>query len=177
MDRNIGSSGIQFGKVQRLFGPKYAIRGQLTRKANIYSCGIMLLEIVSGRPNQNRLLRRRTISSLKGMHNNIFLKGYDNYRFSGTEFPTELRIKAFSPEYLLSKKASFRPITLLAQDDKLWELVKLDVSSAIPDGLGSYRNACIAPPGGRVAPPGYYIVFAVNTGVPSVAKWVKLSNL
>ena len=55
--------------------------------------------------------------------------------------------------------------------------MKLAVSSAIPDGLGSYRIACIAPPDGRVAPPGYYMVFAVNSGVPSVAKWVKLSNL
>nr|GFA56909.1 hypothetical protein [Tanacetum cinerariifolium] len=135
------------------------------------------------------------------------------YRFNGTEFPTELRIEAFSPEYLLAEKASIRPIILelpkmisygsgfdvvvttelpvvgiieiniasapfathsFSQGQRL---VKLAVSSAIPDGLGSYRIACIAPPGGRVAPPGYYMVFAVNTGVPSVAKWVKLSNL
>ncbi|GKE06218.1 hypothetical protein Tco_1398236, partial [Tanacetum coccineum] len=34
------------------------------------------------------------------------------YRFSGTEFHTELRIEAFSPEYLLSEKASIRPIIL-----------------------------------------------------------------
>lgn len=36
--------------------PEYAIRGQLTRKADIYSFGILLLEIVTGRPNQNRRL-------------------------------------------------------------------------------------------------------------------------
>ncbi|KAL3612378.1 hypothetical protein D5086_003398, partial [Populus alba] len=33
--------------------PEYAIRGQLTRKADIYSFGILLLEIVSGRSNTN----------------------------------------------------------------------------------------------------------------------------
>ncbi|KAK2638820.1 hypothetical protein Ddye_026615 [Dipteronia dyeriana] len=36
--------------------PEYAIRGQLTRKADIYSFGVLLLEIVSGRCNTNKLL-------------------------------------------------------------------------------------------------------------------------
>ncbi|XP_038686385.1 cold-responsive protein kinase 1-like isoform X2 [Tripterygium wilfordii] len=36
--------------------PEYAIRGQLTRKADIYSYGVLLLEIISGRSNTNRRL-------------------------------------------------------------------------------------------------------------------------
>ncbi|KMT13207.1 hypothetical protein BVRB_4g086110 isoform A [Beta vulgaris subsp. vulgaris] len=36
--------------------PEYALRGQLTRKADIYSFGILLLEIVCGRCNRNRRL-------------------------------------------------------------------------------------------------------------------------
>ncbi|XP_062169039.1 cold-responsive protein kinase 1-like isoform X2 [Alnus glutinosa] len=36
--------------------PEYALRGQVTRKADIYSFGILLLEIVSGRSNTNRRL-------------------------------------------------------------------------------------------------------------------------
>ncbi|KAL3503136.1 hypothetical protein ACH5RR_037585 [Cinchona calisaya] len=36
--------------------PEYATRGQLTRKADIYSFGVLLLEIVSGRCNTNRRL-------------------------------------------------------------------------------------------------------------------------
>ncbi|XP_009766561.1 cold-responsive protein kinase 1 [Nicotiana tabacum] len=36
--------------------PEYAIRGQLTRKADVYSFGILLLEIVSGRCNTNKRL-------------------------------------------------------------------------------------------------------------------------
>ncbi|KAG6500479.1 hypothetical protein ZIOFF_040324 [Zingiber officinale] len=36
--------------------PEYAIRGQVTRKADIYSYGILLLEIVSGRCNTNARL-------------------------------------------------------------------------------------------------------------------------
>ncbi|KAK1439631.1 hypothetical protein QVD17_05451 [Tagetes erecta] len=41
---------------QGYLAPEYAIRGQLTRKADIYSFGVLVLEIVAGRPNQNRLL-------------------------------------------------------------------------------------------------------------------------
>ncbi|KAK8676920.1 hypothetical protein V6N13_142479 [Hibiscus sabdariffa] len=36
--------------------PEYAIRGRLTRKADIYSFGVLLMEIVSGRCNTNRRL-------------------------------------------------------------------------------------------------------------------------
>ncbi|KAJ4726578.1 Protein kinase superfamily protein [Melia azedarach] len=36
--------------------PEYAIRGQLTRKADIYSFGVLLVEIVSGRCNTNMRL-------------------------------------------------------------------------------------------------------------------------
>ncbi|KAM1376758.1 hypothetical protein PS1_038742 [Malus domestica] len=36
--------------------PEYAIRGQLTRKADVYSFGVLLLEIVSGRCNTNTQL-------------------------------------------------------------------------------------------------------------------------
>ncbi|PKA61976.1 putative LRR receptor-like serine/threonine-protein kinase [Apostasia shenzhenica] len=36
--------------------PEYAIRGQLTRKADIYSFGVLLLEIVSGRNHTNTRL-------------------------------------------------------------------------------------------------------------------------
>nr|XP_043621640.1 cold-responsive protein kinase 1 [Erigeron canadensis] len=36
--------------------PEYAIRGQLTRRADVYSFGVLLIEIVSGRCNTNSLL-------------------------------------------------------------------------------------------------------------------------
>ncbi|CAH9143291.1 unnamed protein product [Cuscuta epithymum] len=36
--------------------PEYVIRGQLTKKADIYSFGVLLLEIVSGRSNTNKRL-------------------------------------------------------------------------------------------------------------------------
>ncbi|KAL4578168.1 hypothetical protein LXL04_014287 [Taraxacum kok-saghyz] len=134
------------------------------------------------------------------------------YNFTG-EFPTELSIEAFSPEYLSPERASTRP-TIVELPERIQygggfdvvvsgkflavglleiniasapfathsfsqgqRLVKLAVSlSAVEDvdGVWMYRLTCTAPPDGSVAPPGYYMVFAVNLGVPSVAKWVQL---
>ena len=33
--------------------PEYALRGQLTDKADVFSFGVLLLEIISGRKNQS----------------------------------------------------------------------------------------------------------------------------
>lgn len=131
------------------------------------------------------------------------------YKFNG-EFPTELRIEAFSPEYLSEDKANTRP-TLVELPEKIGygevfeaamtvelpvvgivevnlasapfathsfsqgqRLVKLSVETPAVVGGGRYSIKCTAPPNGKVAPPGYYMVFAVNLGVPSGAKWVQL---
>ncbi|PIA54563.1 hypothetical protein AQUCO_00900849v1 [Aquilegia coerulea] len=128
------------------------------------------------------------------------------------EFPTELRIEAFSPEYLSPDRANLRPVIEVIPETTPYgtnfdivvsvplsvvgiievnlasapyathsfsqgqRLVKLKVTSAVPepDGVGKYRIGCIAPPDPKIAPPGYYMVFAVNQGVPSIARWVQL---
>lgn len=131
------------------------------------------------------------------------------YKFV-TEFPTELRIEAFSPEYLSADRANIRPVIVempaTVRYGEAFEafvtvsvpvvgivevnfasapfathsfsqgqrLVKLGVTGAVPENDGRYRIGCTAPPDPRVAPPGYYMVFAVNIGVPSVARWVQL---
>ncbi|GFY82254.1 glyoxal oxidase-related protein [Actinidia rufa] len=131
------------------------------------------------------------------------------YKFKA-EFPTELRIEAFSPEYLAADRANLRPALVEAPETVRYSaafdvfvsvplpvvgivevnlasapfathsfshgqrLVKLAVTGAVPDGSGRYKIGCTAPPNGSVAPPGWYMVFAVNQGVPSVARWVQL---
>ncbi|KZV23591.1 galactose oxidase [Dorcoceras hygrometricum] len=131
------------------------------------------------------------------------------YKFD-TEFPTELRIEAFSPEYLSPDKVNVRPVLVeLPERIKYGEvfevvaavelpvvgvveinfasapfathsfsqgqrLVKLSAETPAVEGGGMYRIKCIAPPNGKVAPPGYYMAFAVNLGVPSVAKRIQL---
>ncbi|QCE04429.1 glutathione S-transferase [Vigna unguiculata] len=132
------------------------------------------------------------------------------YRFDA-EYPTELRVEAFSPEYLSPDRANLRPVIEEIPETVRFggnfdvvvsvplpvvgivevnlasapfathsfsqgqRLVKLAVSSAAPDGNGKYRIGVTAPPSGNVAPPGYYMAFAVNQGVPSVAKWIHVA--
>ncbi|RWR86159.1 Glyoxal oxidase [Cinnamomum micranthum f. kanehirae] len=134
------------------------------------------------------------------------------YRFYG-DLPTELRLEAFSPEYLSPDRANLRPVieeipekvrygegfevvvtVSLPVVEKMevnlgnapfathsfsqgQRLVKLGVTVSAPSagvGNGRYRIGCTAPPDGRIAPPGYYMAFVVNQGVPSVAKWVQV---
>ncbi|KAH7522464.1 hypothetical protein FEM48_Zijuj07G0141500 [Ziziphus jujuba var. spinosa] len=47
---------IQTPVIRGYLAPEYAIRGQLTRKADVYSFGVLLVEIVSGRCNTNTRL-------------------------------------------------------------------------------------------------------------------------
>ncbi|KAG2380653.1 Aldehyde oxidase [Vigna angularis] len=132
------------------------------------------------------------------------------YRFDA-EYPTELRVEAFSPEYLSPDRANLRPVIEEVPETVRFgesfdvvvsvslpvvgivevnlasapfathsfsqgqRLVKLAVSSAAPDGDGKYRIGVTSPPSGKVVPPGYYMAFAVNQGVPSVAKWVHVA--
>ncbi|XP_062095454.1 aldehyde oxidase GLOX [Humulus lupulus] len=124
------------------------------------------------------------------------------------EFPTELRIEAFSPEYLNPDRANIRPVIEGIPETVRYgeafdvvvsatlgfvgivevnfgsapfathsfsqgqRLVKLAVNPAVPAGDGRYKISCTAPPNSMVAPPGYYMAFAVNQGVPSVAHWI-----
>ncbi|KAL2942395.1 Aldehyde oxidase GLOX [Bienertia sinuspersici] len=142
----------------------------------------------------------------------ILLAGSNPHYFYNfkAQFPTELRLEAFSPEYLSLDRENIRPemkswpkmlrygeefgieliVTLpvvgpievnlanapfathsFSQGQRL---VKLNVSPAVPSDNSSYKVNCVAPPNGMVAPPGYYMMFAVNQGVPSVAQWVQL---
>lgn len=138
------------------------------------------------------------------------------YKFDA-KFPTELRLEAFSPEYLGPDKANIRPVieagperVTYGQDFEIQvgvslpvvgiievnlvnapfvthsfaqgqRMVKLAVGPAMVmegtgDGFNKYRIGCRAPPDAIVAPPGYYMAFAVNQGVPGVAKWIQLVN-
>ncbi|KAL5550243.1 hypothetical protein UlMin_000419 [Ulmus minor] len=129
------------------------------------------------------------------------------YRFN-SDYPTELRIEAFSPEYLSPDRANIRPVIEGVPETVRYgeafeveisvslpvvgivevnvgnapfathsfsqgqRLVKLAVTPSSPVGDGRYKIGCTAPPNSMVAPPGYYMVFAVNQGVPSVARWI-----
>lgn len=132
------------------------------------------------------------------------------YTFTG-DFPTELRVEAFLPDYLNSAYNSIRPTILQApeginynetfvvrvaintapsQNVKLslmsapfnthsfsqgQRLLSLNVEAPSVGGENVYVITATAPPRPTLAPPSYYMLFAVNNGIPSyTAKWVSL---
>ncbi|KAI8556723.1 hypothetical protein RHMOL_Rhmol05G0276400 [Rhododendron molle] len=54
-------------------------------------------------------------------------------------------------------------------------LVKMNIARPVLESNGQYRIVFEAPPSAEVAPPGYYTMFVVNQGVPSVAVWIPIS--
>ncbi|GLT98543.1 hypothetical protein SLE2022_160430 [Rubroshorea leprosula] len=53
-------------------------------------------------------------------------------------------------------------------------LVQLGVVEITNDVAGTYNIVATGPPSGNIAPPGYYMLFVVHKGVPSVAVWVQI---
>lgn len=134
------------------------------------------------------------------------------YTFTG-DFPTELRIEAFSPPYLSATFASLQPtisvfplqitygtpftitvstpsamITTVAINlmtapfathsfSQGQRLVSLNVAGTVQVAQASvYQVTATAPPNPQIAPPGYYMMFVVNQGVPSTAAWILVST-
>jgi hypothetical protein len=102
------------------------------------------------------------------------------YMFKGprpliTSSPTELDWgQAFSVGFDASRPAVdtavlVAPGSTTHGDDSNQRLVTLKVQ-----GNDSDQINLVAPPSAGVAPPGYYMLFALHQGVPSVAKWVHL---
>ncbi|CAN8244129.1 unnamed protein product [Cochlearia groenlandica] len=53
-------------------------------------------------------------------------------------------------------------------------LLLLGVANVNAGGAGSYNIQAVAPPNGNIAPPGYYLLYAVYKGVPSVGEWIQI---
>jgi hypothetical protein len=62
------------------------------------------------------------------------------------------------------------PATTTHGADSNQRVVKLAVRRVQGDQID-----LVAPPKAAVAPPGYYMLFVLHQGVPSIAKWVKLN--
>jgi hypothetical protein len=142
----------------------------------------------------------------------IFVGGsnpFFGYVFSGVQFPTELRLEAYSPYYLDKSYSTLRP-TIVSTDSVRYgktfrvrfyvsnysasnihfniyappftthtnsmnqRLLKLATTST-KRRKGIYVAKVTAPPNSIAAPPGYYMLFVVNNGIPSVGKWIHFS--
>lgn len=83
----------------------------------------------------------------------------------------------FSVPWLVLKELSFRivapPFTTHSFGmNQRMVVLKFDVVYWVLDGV--YRASLVGPSTTAIAPPGYYMFFAVNDGVPSAGLWVKL---
>ncbi|XP_024385531.1 aldehyde oxidase GLOX isoform X3 [Physcomitrium patens] len=145
----------------------------------------------------------------------IFIAGSNPHQFYvfDVDYPTELRLEAFSPHYLAPSHDLQRPtvtvsplqityntpftvtvsapVTLAGPPEinlvsapfsthsyqQGQRVVSLAVSSSVQIALATlYQITAVAPWGPTLAPPGYYMLFAVNEAVPSTAVWVLLST-
>ncbi|KAH8966343.1 hypothetical protein BDL97_03G020700 [Sphagnum fallax] len=134
------------------------------------------------------------------------------YTFTG-EFPTELRVEAFSPEYLDPVNDPVRPQITTAPEIVTYNSaftveislataptgnigltlssapftthsysqgqrqIKLPVTAPAPiNGTNAYSVSAIGPISETVAPPSYYMLFAINNGVPSTGVWVNVQS-
>ncbi|PKA53067.1 hypothetical protein AXF42_Ash018975 [Apostasia shenzhenica] len=135
------------------------------------------------------------------------------YKFVGVQFPTDLRLEAFSPDYLLPSYSAHRP-QIVSQDSPALELrygedftvrftaaslgskqvrvtmvapaftthsfsmnqrlLILESEAATSAGGSSYDVTSTAPSTATAAPPGYYMLFVVNAGIPSEGAWVHI---
>lgn len=138
------------------------------------------------------------------------------YVFSGTTYPTELRLESYSPYYLHSDYTFLRPQITLVSSTSISYGAVFQVIFSVPAKLTPGRVVAVniyapsftthsnsmnqrlltlmastpvavrnlpvyslsvkAPPSAVVAPPGYYMLFVVNGGIPSVARWVRFGG-
>lgn len=142
----------------------------------------------------------------------IFLAGSNPHQFYSfnVEFPTELRLEAFSPPYLNDTQSVMKPTIVAAPQQVNYgapltilittpvvltglievnlvsspfvthsfaqgqRLLSLDTSGPVQTAANTYEITATAPLTPMIAPPSYYMLFAVNQGIPSIAAWVQL---
>ncbi|KAL0923375.1 hypothetical protein M5K25_007429 [Dendrobium thyrsiflorum] len=136
------------------------------------------------------------------------------YNFSGVQYPTELSLEAFSPEYLRRDSSDLRAVIVtegsplelsygkefvLGFNVSLLRSKAVRVTMVMPafsthsfsmnqrllilgskavtgssSPRSSYAVVAAAPASATLAPPGYYMLFVVNEGVPSEGVWVHI---
>ncbi|KAJ3674147.1 hypothetical protein LUZ60_006139 [Juncus effusus] len=133
------------------------------------------------------------------------------YNFSNVQYPTDLSLETFSPEYLNPSNMNSRPkimtqspldlsygnqfiirftiqqmesagvsVTMVAPAfsthsfEMNQRLLVLVTGKIITLSNGTYEMSIVAPPSAVLAPPGYYMVFVVNGGIPSEGIWAHI---
>ncbi|KAG0578989.1 hypothetical protein M758_4G054100 [Ceratodon purpureus] len=88
--------------------------------------------------------------------------------FQSTSTPTTVQISLYSPPFVTHGNSMNQRMVILKQ------------VGGITQAGGSHVVTVTAPLNGNIAPPGYYMCTALNTGtnpaIPSKAKWIKITN-
>ncbi|KAK9113698.1 hypothetical protein Syun_020495 [Stephania yunnanensis] len=88
--------------------PEYLIRGQLTEKADVYSFGVLIIEIVCGRKN-NAFVEDSVLHMVWNHYNSKSMHECVDFNLSG-DFPTEQASKVLQIGLLCTQaKATLRP--------------------------------------------------------------------
>eukprot|EP00249_Psilotum_nudum_P019344 c27205_g1_i1 orf=237-1910(+) len=83
-------------------------------------------------------------------------------QFSVPSTPTNVEFRLYAPPFTTHSYSMNQRQLILS-------------SSAVTQLGGEYTATITAPPGSVAAPAGYYLLFAVNSGIPSQAQWVQIS--
>ncbi|KAL0333880.1 UNVERIFIED_CONTAM: putative aldehyde oxidase Art an 7 [Sesamum angustifolium] len=112
-----------------------------------------------------------------GSNTNAFYK-MEKYN-DDFRFPTEVRVEKFSPPYLDPALDKYRIEILEEESDKKLKYGG-EFNVAIGQTEGKVKEVAkglvsvVAPPSAALAPPGYYLLFVVHSGVPSHGMWCTL---
>ncbi|KAJ6928939.1 aldehyde oxidase GLOX [Populus alba x Populus x berolinensis] len=88
------------------------------------------------------------------------------YNFTNVVYPTDLSLETFSPPYLSPDYASVRPV-ILSVDETISRGQRFLIDDIIYDDTSSYTSSVLGPSSSEIAPPGYYMLFVVHSGIPS----------
>ncbi|XP_027337777.1 cold-responsive protein kinase 1-like [Abrus precatorius] len=110
--------------------PEYAIHGQLSEKADTYSYGIVVLEIISGQKSTNvrededgreYLLKRAWKLYERGMHLELVDKGIDPNDYDGEEVQKIIEIALLCTQASAASRPTMSEVVVLLKSKSLFE--------------------------------------------------------
>ncbi|KAI9192595.1 hypothetical protein LWI28_025248 [Acer negundo] len=113
--------------------------------------------------------------ALAPLRQEIMVEKSDKVIGYGKRFTVSVRSKELELDKIDVKVTMFSPAFTthgISMNQRLLMLGVIDVTNNAWPGVHSI--AAMSPPSGKVAPPGYYLLFVVYKGIPSVAMWVQI---
>ncbi|KAG4995179.1 hypothetical protein AAZX31_11G214300 [Glycine max] len=131
--------------------PEYALHGQLSEKADTYSYGIVVLEIISGQKSTNvkvldddgedeYLLRRAWKLYERGMHLELVDKSLDPYSYDAEEMKKVIGIALLCTQALAAMRPNMSEVVVLLSSNDLLEHMRPSMPIIIESNLRPQRD-------------------------------------